>query len=121
MDENVRKARDLTDEVNRPPDQADGGEGDVVLRAKYRDYCSARVADVLLELSPEQIYAMAEEEAKASGRPSPTSYGDAVNLTTQRVRASLELPTYDVWIEAYRADPGRFEPFLLGLWESEED
>jgi len=34
--------------------------GDPVLRAKYLDWCSARIAERFLELSPDQIYELAE-------------------------------------------------------------
>lgn len=37
-----------------------------VLRAKYHDWCSARVAERFLRLSPDQIYELAE---KANGSP----------------------------------------------------
>ena len=63
-----------------------------VLRTKYRDYCSARVADVLLTLSPDEIYTLAEAEARRSPEERPTSYTHAVDLATKRVREQLQLP-----------------------------
>jgi len=91
-----------------------------VLRAKYLDYCSARMADTLLSLDPTEIYTLAEDEARSVGRPSPTSYGDAVALATGRVRDQLDLPDFEMWAAAYLEDPARFDPLLMGLWKSEE-
>lgn len=46
--------------------------GDRVLRAKYLDWCSARVADRFLELTPDQIYDLAYGAAGAvPGVPTP--------------------------------------------------
>ena len=95
-------------------------EGEPVLRAKYRDYCSARVADALLSLSPEEVFALAEAEARASDRVAPNSHNEAIRLATGRIRDSLELPEYEVWAEEYLKDPSRFDPYLMGLWKSEE-
>lgn len=101
-----------------------GTQGDVsrrVLRAKYRDYCSARVADVLLTLSPDEIYVIAEAESRrTSGQGTPASYSQAVDLATRRVREQLDLPGFPEWADAYVREPARFESYLLGLWESEE-
>ncbi|MDH3223641.1 MAG: hypothetical protein OEO23_07985 [Gemmatimonadota bacterium] len=93
-----------------------------VLRAKYRDYCSARVADVLLSLSPDEIYIIAEAEArKLNEGQTPDSYTEAVEFATRRVRHQLNLPDFSAWADAYRTEPGRFDPLLLGLWETEEE
>ena len=95
-------------------------EGDSVLRAKYRDYCSARVADALLSLSPEEVFALAEAEARASDRLAPNSHNEAIRLATGRIRDRLDLPDYSSWAEEYVKDPSRFDPYLMGLWRSEE-
>jgi hypothetical protein len=92
-----------------------------VLRAKYRDYCSARVADVLLTLTPDEIYIIAQAEARRhNADDGPASYSEAVNLATGRVRTQLNLPDFAAWAVAYEAEPSRFDPLLLGLWETEE-
>jgi len=31
----------------------------------------------------------------------------------------LALPPYETWVRDYQADPGRYEEYLMGLWESE--
>ena len=94
-------------------------EGDSVLRAKYRDYCSARVADALLSLSPEEVFALAEAEARTSSRVAPKSHNEAIHLATGRIRDGLELPEYESWAEEYTSDPSRFDAYLMGLWKSE--
>lgn len=91
-----------------------------VLRAKYRDYCSARVADALLSLSPDDIYSLAEEEARREGQASPASYNEAIRFATRSIRSRLDLPGFQAWAEEYRRDPGRFDSDLMGLWKSEE-
>ena len=95
-------------------------DGESVLRAKYRDYCSARVADALLSLSPEEVYALAEAEARASNRIAPSSHNEAIRLATGRIRDRLELPEYESWAREYVQDPSRFDPYLMGLWKSDE-
>ncbi len=92
-----------------------------VLRAKYRDYCSARVADALLSLSPNDIYSLAETEAREAGQASPASYNEAIRFATRSIRSRLDLPDFRVWAEEYRSEPGRFDPHLMGLWKSEEE
>ena len=95
-------------------------DGESVLRAKYRDYCSARVADALLSLSPEEIYALAEGEARAANQVSPTSYNDAIRFATRKIRDQLLLPEFENWATEYQRDPEKYEPYLMGLWKSEE-
>lgn len=95
-------------------------DGDSVLRAKYRDYCSAKVADAILSLAPAEIYALAEVEARAADQTAPASYNDAIRFATRRIREQLGLPEYVDWARAYQEDPSRYDPDLLGLWESEE-
>lgn len=95
-------------------------DGDSVLRAKYRDYCSARMADAILSLSPEEIYSLAREEARATGQMAPDTYNDAIHLATARIRERLGLPEFEEWAPEYLVDPGKYERHMIGLWESEE-
>jgi hypothetical protein len=91
-----------------------------VLRAKYLDYCSARVAEVLLGLTADEIYVLAQEAARtASGPLESFSYEEVVRLATARLSEKLSLPAFETWAEAYREDPARFDRELIGLWESE--
>lgn len=96
-------------------------DGEPVLRAKYRDYCSAKVADAILSLAPAEMYALAEAEARAADQVAPASYNDAIRFATRKVREQLNLPEYEEWAKAYQEDPSRYDPDLLGLWESEEN
>ena len=101
-----------------PPDGG-SGESEAVLRAKYLDYCSAQVADILLRLSPDEMYVLAEDAARESGLSGDLAWDRIVALATARVSSKLALPTLRDWIDEYRRDPARFEPFLIGLWEDE--
>ncbi len=99
----------------KPPSAAPQTEA--VLRAKYLDYCSARVAEILLRLSPDEIFVMARE---AGGTPEGTpalSYDAMVELATTRIYRKLELPRFDEWVAEYKEDPARFEGEILGIWE----
>lgn len=97
----------------------DRQDEDPLLRAKYRDYCSARVADALLALSTDEVYTLAESEARATGQVLPETFSDKVSLATGKIRERLNLPEFDEWVRRYREHPETFEPFLMGFWESE--
>jgi hypothetical protein len=106
------------------------------LRAKYMDWCSARLAERFLDLSPEEIYALARPEDPASADeassdpespqlPPPTddSYRALVQRVTESLLARTSLPTFEQWSAAYEEAPGRFDAELLGFWKEvlEED
>lgn len=101
------------------PPNSRGGEPEAVLRAKYLDYCSAQVADVLLLLSPDEMFVLAEDAAREAGVSGDLGYDQIVSLATGRVSRKLALPPFDVWVVDYRADPGRYDAYLMGLWESD--
>lgn len=92
-----------------------------MVRAKYHDYCSARVTEVLLRLTADEIYVLAQDAARASGLDDADSlsYDRIVRLATERLSQKLSLPPFETWAAAYREDPARFEEELLGLWESD--
>lgn len=92
---------------------------DPVLRAKYLDYCSARVADLLLRLTPDEMYVLAQDAARDLEGDAPLSYTEIVRLATDRISTKLALPDFHRWVMDYRADPDSFEKELLGLWETE--
>lgn len=118
-----------------------GARGDDVLRAKYLDWCSARVAERFVELTPDQIYELAEratqgEPGSAGVSSSQDGVADAVarkvgaqevasglsfrvlvERVTEVLRKELDLPGFEAWAKAYRAAPERFDDELLGLWE----
>lgn len=102
----------------RPAVQEDG-DPELVLRAKYLDYCSAQVADVLLLLSPDEMYVLAEDAAREAGLSDELGYDQIVRLATERISKKLALPPFDVWLLDYQASPERYEQYFMGLWESE--
>ena len=95
----------------------EGSEG--VLRAKYLDYCSAQVADILLLLTPDEMFVLAQDAARDAGESGELSYGDMVRLATERVSTKLGLPPLEQWIEQYQEDPHRFDDEMMGFWQSE--
>jgi len=99
------------------PGEASGTESDDrPLREKYLDYCSARLSEIFLSLSDEQIYELMEEAAAEGGlNPADLSFERMMKLTTGELRRSVPLPDFESWAEEYRANPERFEPFLLGF------
>ncbi len=101
-------------------DEADPDRPDL-LRGKYLDYCSARIADVLLRLTADEMYLLAQDAARELGRreEASLSYDAVVRLATQRLSSSISLPDFATWSLAYEEDPDRFERELLGLWEGD--
>lgn len=77
------------------------------LQEKYLDWCSARITDRLLELSPTEIGAF------AGARPLPSAVAGLVD----RIAAAVELPGFTAWAAAYAADPGAFDPEIVGFGE----
>lgn len=106
----------MAEEARRP----DVRSPDHLLKAKYLDYCSARVAELLLELSPDDMYLLAEEAAGGPVQSGSLSYDQIVGLATARISRDAALPSFAEWSEAYRADPNRFDGLLLGFWRTGE-
>jgi len=92
-----------------------------VLRAKYLDYCSAQLADLLLYLSPDEIYLLAQRAHREKGGGDDLTYIEMVRLATDWLSSKIALPPFDIWIADYRAHPARYEEYFLGLWESEAE
>lgn len=128
--------RHLEQIIGSPSDAArthdPDADSDRVLRAKYLDWCSARIAERFLQLTPDEIYELAQRSTGKSGeareavsprgtRPSPdpgpvASFPDIVERVTEHLAATLELPTFRDWSASYRAQPSRYDEELLGLW-----
>lgn len=104
-------------EALAPEDRSE--ESREVLRAKYLDYCSAQVSDILLLLSPDEMYVLAQDAAASAELPGELSYDQIVQLATERLSTKISLPPFDVWLEDYRANPESYERHMIGLWESE--
>ena len=100
------------------PARPEGREGEV-LKAKYLDYCSAQVADLLLFLSPDDIYLLAQRAARERGDPGEVSYMRMVQVATEWLSDKITLPPFEIWVQDYLAYPDRYEEYFLGLWESE--
>lgn len=100
----------------RPPDGSPE-ESDETLRAKYLDYCSAQLADLLLFLSPDEIFLVAQRAAREKGGGGDVSYMGMVQVATDWLSSRVKLPPFEIWIEDYRAHPERYEAYFMGLWE----
>lgn len=109
---------DSEDETTRTSERGGTPEEDSVLRAKYLDFCSARLAEIFLTLSDERIFLLVEEAAR-EGRlnVAELSFDQMVKLVTEKLRVSVPLPDYETWAREYREDPDRYEPYLMGLWK----
>ena len=90
-----------------------------VLRAKYHDYCSAQVADLLVYMSPDEIYLLAHRAYREDGRDGDVSYAEMVRVATDWLARRVALPPFEVWLEDYRAHPEQYEEYLMGLWRDE--
>lgn len=91
-----------------------------VLRAKYLDYCSAQVADLLLYLSPDEIYLLAQRAFREEGGQGEISYVEMVRVATDWLSRKVALPPFEVWLADYRAHPERYEEYFMGLWKEAE-
>ncbi len=112
------------------------------LRAKYLDWCSARLADRFLALSPDEIYELAERASHVRGNAhvafgvsssqswplstrnlaeaavkEPENFRNLIARVTEVLAETL--PTFESWVGSYRAEPGRYDEELLGLWREE--
>jgi hypothetical protein len=104
-----------------------------VLRAKYLDWCSARIAERFLRLTPDEIYELAQQAsgARATRTRDASSASDAsapadstpiesfrqiVERVTEVLAAEMQLPAFADWSAAYRDRPSRYDDELLGFW-----
>lgn len=92
-----------------------------VLRAKYLDYCSAQVADLLLYLSPDEIYLLAQRAYREEGGEGDLTYVEMVRIATDWLSRRVALPPFDIWLADYRAHPASYDEYFMGLWESEAE
>ncbi len=101
-----------------------------VLRAKYLDWCSARLADRLFRLTPDEIYELAQRadvqedvtplSARDQALGTELSYRSVVEVVTEALKATIQLPTFEEWSAAYSEAPEQFDEELLGLWREGE-
>ncbi len=113
---------------------------DRVLRAKYLDWCSARIAERFLQLTPDEIYELAQQASRerttvprgaivASGAAVDTaapwardaepveSFRWIVERVTEVLASTVPLPDFEEWVASYRRSPGRYDDELLGFWK----
>lgn len=112
-------------------------EDDRILRAKYLDWCSARLAERFLALTPEQIYELARETPSGEAGPEgaqdvslpdspsaaspvsssePDSFSVIVERITREIETALGLPDFETWVVSYRASPDHYDEEMLGFW-----
>jgi hypothetical protein len=103
----------------KSPAGISGAEPEEVLWAKYLDFCSAQVADILLLLSPDEMFVLAQDAAREAGVTGDLGYETIVALATERVSKKLALPEFDIWARDYQENPGRYDQYLMGFWETE--
>lgn len=117
-----------------------GSESGDVLRAKYLDWCSAKIAERFLALTPDEIYQLAERathgQATFAGPQASlssfnyqtaTAVADVDNDEARSFRSlvahvtnvladEMELPTFVEWSAAYSEAPEEFDKDLVGYW-----
>jgi hypothetical protein len=108
-----------TEAESTPED--DRADAEEILRAKYLEYCSAQIADLLLYLSPDEIYLLAEKASRQSGRSDAPerTYSNLVRAATHWLSSRVALPPFEIWRDDYRIHRDRYESYLMGLWESD--
>lgn len=106
-------------EGNRSPRETRDSRSEEILRAKYHDFCSAQVADILLLLSPDEMFVLAQDAAREAGHSGELGYEEIVTLATEKVSRKLDLPPFDVWVREYQENPEHFEQYLMGFWQTE--
>jgi hypothetical protein len=111
-------SHDPAGDIKRAPGASIAEGTDEVLRAKYLDFCSARLTEVFLSLSEERIYRLVEEAAREANLQVGTlNFQTMVRLVTKKLEQSVPLPDLQTWVREYEAEPDRFEEHLLGLWK----
>lgn len=110
--------------MSSPPDSE--------LRLRYLDWCSARVAQRFLQLTPDEVWLRArqadslphsdERSVGADALPASSSvpdgspeYLDLVRRTALVLARELRLPEFAEWREAYLRDPDAYQQELLGV------
>jgi hypothetical protein len=92
------------------------------LRAKYLEYCSARISEVFMSLSDERTYQFLEEAASEAGLDlASLGFQEKMRIVSAKLRDSIPLPGFVEWAAEYREHPERFEPILIGLWKDAVD
>jgi len=77
------------------------------IHAKYLDWCSGRITERLMALSPAQAFHLADRADAGPLDP---------GLLVARIVDELQLPTFDEWRVAYERDPASYDREMLGFW-----
>ena len=87
---------------------------DTEARARYLDFCAARISEVFLSLSDERTYQLMEEAALEAGLEiGSLGFSEMMDLVTQRLRRNVPLPEFEDWVREYRESPERFDHLFL--------
>ncbi len=89
-----------------------------VLRAKYLDYCSAQLAELLLYLSPDEIFVLSRRMSERRPEAQSPGWDQLVGIATEWLAERVALPPFEEWVEIYLENPTRFERDFMGFWES---
>ena len=92
-----------------------------LLRAKYLDYCSAQIADLLVYLTPDEIYLIAHRVRADADVDRGLGYQEMVRVATDWLAHRVALPPFDVWVEDYARNPAQYDEYLMGLWRLEDE
>jgi hypothetical protein len=87
-----------------------------ILRAKYFDWCSARIADRFVNLSTRDIYALAASVGDGAG---DGSFQSVMDRATAALAAQTILPPFEEWAAAYREDPASYDADMIGFWREQ--
>jgi hypothetical protein len=99
--------------------QKSGTEPEEILRAKYLDYCSARVCDVFMELEEERVFELARAaQEKAGVAQGALNFQQIATLLVEQLIDDLAIPDFESWAADYQRNPEEYDPYLLGLWKS---
>jgi hypothetical protein len=71
-------------------------------------------------MSPDEMFVFVKDLARDSGGPEELSWDEMVRLATTRIHAEAGLPSFEDWVEEYRANPEHFDAVLLDLWRAEQ-
>lgn len=84
-------------------------------REKYLDWCAGRISDLLGALSDEEVSLRADREIATPAGPSlyPHIEDARTRALIDSLHRELHLPSFEIWLEAYRAAPEAFEQDLL--------
>ena len=84
--------------------------GDLELWYRYLDWSAAQVNHRILEMSPDEMWRLAQRVS-----PEVLPFLELVQQIAVAVAHELELPGYDAWKESYLRDPAPFDREMMGV------